>query len=186
MNADGSNQTRLTNNPTNDSPSWSPDGTKLVFTSNHAGNYEIFMMNPDGTDVSRLTNHLAADGAPAWSPFLPLTVAIDIKPGSFPNSINLRAAGVVPVAFLSSSTFDATQVNPTTVTLAGATVKLIGKGNRYACSETDVNGDLLLDLVCHVETAQFLIEPGSSMAVLEAQTFGGLRIRGDDSSRHRR
>jgi len=63
-----------------------------------------------------------------------IRVAIDIKPGSDPNSINLSSAGVVPVAILSSATFDATQVDPASVTLAGARVKLIGKGDRYSCS----------------------------------------------------
>jgi hypothetical protein len=110
-----------------------------------------------------------------------ITVAIDIKPGSFPNSINLSSAGVIPVAILSSTTFDATQVNPASVTLAGATVKLIGKGDKYSCGREDVNGDGLIDLVCHVITGQFLIEPGDSVAVLEAETFSGTAIRGEDS-----
>lgn len=111
------------------------------------------------------------------------TVAIDIKPGSSPNSINLGSAGVIPVAILSSPSFDAQQVNPATITLAGARVKLIGKGDRYSCSANDVNGDGLMDLVCHVVTTQFLIEIGDSIAVLEGETFGGIAIRGQDSIR---
>lgn len=107
-----------------------------------------------------------------------ITVAIDIKPGSYPNSINLASAGVVPVAILSSATFDATQVNPATVTLAGASVGLIGKGDTAACHIEDVNGDSLPDLVCQVVTAQFLIQPGDTVATLEADTFGGQRIQG--------
>ncbi len=51
-------------------------------------------------------------------PTLALTVAIGINPGSFPNNINLSSSGVVPVAILSSTTFDATRVNPESVTLA--------------------------------------------------------------------
>jgi hypothetical protein len=111
----------------------------------------------------------------------PLQVNIDIKPGSSPNSINLGASGVVPVAILTSLTFDATQVNPDTVTLAGAKVKLIGKGDRYSCGPEEVNGDSLIDLVCHVITAEFLIELGDSIAILEAETFDGTQIRGEDS-----
>jgi hypothetical protein len=109
------------------------------------------------------------------------TVAIDIKPGSVPNSINLRSSGVVPVAILSNATFDATQVNPATVSLAGATVKLIGKGDKYSCHVEDVNGDGLLDLVCQVLAAQFHIEPGTSTAVLEAETFSSQKIMGQDT-----
>ena len=72
MNADGSNQTRLTNHPRkhwNDRfPSWSPDGTKIAFWSERDGNSEIYVMNADGTNQMNLTNHVAADVAPAWSP----------------------------------------------------------------------------------------------------------------------
>jgi hypothetical protein len=106
---------------------------------------------------------------------------IDIKPGSYPNSINLESAGAVPVAILSSATFDAQTVNPDTVSLAGARVKLVGKSSRYLCRGEDVNGDGLVDLVCHVETAQFMIEPGESVAILEAETFDGTSVRGKDS-----
>jgi hypothetical protein len=112
-----------------------------------------------------------------------LEVAIDIKPGSDPNSINLSAAGVIPVAILSTAGFDATAVNPETVGLAGASIKMVGKSGKYLCSPEDVTGDGLIDLVCQVNTAQFMIEEGSSIAVLEAKTFGGLPIRGQDAIR---
>jgi hypothetical protein len=110
-----------------------------------------------------------------------LEVQIDIKPGSEPNSINLSSAGVVPVAILSSATFDATTVNPESVSLAGARVRMVGKSAHYLCSAQDSNGDGILDLVCQVLTAQFMIEPGDSVAVLEAETNGGTLIRGQDS-----
>ena len=120
------------------------------------------------------------DGLFVASP-APETVPIDIKPGTFPNPINLRSAGTVPVAILSTPTFDAQQVNPETVTLAGASVKQTGKRDRYSCSVGDVNGDGLPDLLCHVVTAQFALQPGESIAVLEAETFSGQRVRGEDS-----
>jgi hypothetical protein len=47
-------------------------------------------------------------------------VSIDIKPGSYPNSINLCSHGVVPVAILSGDGFDATTIDPTSVMFAGA------------------------------------------------------------------
>ncbi|MCA1607566.1 MAG: DUF5050 domain-containing protein, partial [Acidobacteria bacterium] len=69
MEADGSNQTRLTNNPGYDiSPKWSPDGTRIVFQSGRDGNYQIYVMNADGSNQTRLTNNPGHDTSPEWSP----------------------------------------------------------------------------------------------------------------------
>ncbi len=69
LNADGTNQTRLTNNSANDtSPRWSPDGSKIVFTSDRDGNREIYSMMADGSNPTRLTNNTVPDIDPAWSP----------------------------------------------------------------------------------------------------------------------
>lgn len=110
-----------------------------------------------------------------------ITVPIDIKPGSYPNSINLGSAGVIPVAILSTDTFDATQVNPDSISLAGARVRMVGKSNKSLCHSKDVNGDGQLDLLCQVETAQLMIEPGDSTAVLIGITYDGTKIHGEDS-----
>lgn len=49
-------------------PSWSPDGTKIAFTSNQADSYEIWIMNEDGSDRRRLSRMNGWDGLPKWSP----------------------------------------------------------------------------------------------------------------------
>jgi hypothetical protein len=108
-------------------------------------------------------------------------VAIDIKPGSYPNSINLGSQGVVPVAILSCADFDATQVDPDTVTLAGSSVAIRGKGNKLLAHEEDVNEDGLVDLVLQVETEN--LEPDQlqdGYGYLEGQTYDGLMIEGCD------
>ena len=86
MNTDGSKQTRLTNNSAMCS-SWSPDGGKIAFyslvkdgneeTDNgeeanwwYELNMEIYIMNPDGSELINITNNPAYDGYPSWSPFL--------------------------------------------------------------------------------------------------------------------
>ena len=49
-------------------PAWSPDGTQLAFTSNRDHNNEIYVVNRDGTNLRRLTNHPSIDVTPTWSP----------------------------------------------------------------------------------------------------------------------
>ena len=68
MDANGSNQTRLTNNPADDfSPSISGDGSKIAFTSNRDGNDEIYIMDANGSNQTRLTNNPADDFSPSIS-----------------------------------------------------------------------------------------------------------------------
>jgi Tol biopolymer transport system component len=68
MDADGSNQTRLTNSPWVDNwPSWSPDGSKIAFASDRdGGNWEIYVMDADGSSQTRLTDNSADDVYPDW------------------------------------------------------------------------------------------------------------------------
>jgi hypothetical protein len=109
-------------------------------------------------------------------------VTIDIKPGEFPNSINLGSSGVVPVAILSTPQFDATTVDPTSVELAGAKVRLKGKGSPMA-SLQDVNKDGRMDLVVHVSTEALELTGIDVQAFLEGRTFGGAPVIGTDSIR---
>ncbi|MDP6512914.1 MAG: hypothetical protein QF878_06995 [SAR202 cluster bacterium] len=67
LHADGSGQTNLTNNSAADAdPAWSPDGAKIAFWSGRDGNSEMYVMNTDGSDQTRLTTNDAWE--PAWSP----------------------------------------------------------------------------------------------------------------------
>ena len=77
MDADGGNLRRLTNNPAGDgNPSWSPDGKRIVFTSDRDGHFmdlprpttEIYVMDVDGRNARNLTNHPSSDSSPSWSP----------------------------------------------------------------------------------------------------------------------
>ena len=67
MNADGSGQINLTNEPSSDRlPSCSPDGARIAFTSARDGNSEIYLMNADGSGVTRRTEEPVDDGGPEW------------------------------------------------------------------------------------------------------------------------
>ncbi len=59
----------LTNTPTADNyfPRVSPDGSKVVFSSNRNGLGDIYMINLDGSGERRLTSDAADDGAASWS-----------------------------------------------------------------------------------------------------------------------
>lgn len=59
---------KLTDNDWSDEfPSWSPDGKKIAFTANPNGNYDIFIMNPDGSAITPLTTSPTEDTDPTWS-----------------------------------------------------------------------------------------------------------------------
>lgn len=79
MDADGSNKNRLTNNgATNWAPSWHPDGERIVFSSNmddwredlqtFGHNFEIYLINIDGTGLERITYNKVFDSFPMFSP----------------------------------------------------------------------------------------------------------------------
>lgn len=50
-----------------EAPAWSPDGQWIAFTSNRNGQTEIYLMQPDGAGLRRLTDHPAADWLPRWA-----------------------------------------------------------------------------------------------------------------------
>ena len=74
MDADGKNRRRLSKNPFAEwHPSWSPDGTRIAFTSSSDrptadGYWDIYVMDANGNNPRNLTNHPRADWQPSWSP----------------------------------------------------------------------------------------------------------------------
>ncbi|HET8946009.1 MAG TPA: hypothetical protein VFQ07_03430, partial [Candidatus Polarisedimenticolia bacterium] len=90
--------------------------------------------------------------------------------------------GTLPVAIMSTAEFDATTVDPATVRLAGAPVRLKPSGS-YSCQPQDVDRDGLTDLLCQVEKSSLQLHAGDTIAVLAASTFDGEALQGQDTVR---
>jgi hypothetical protein len=101
-------------------------------------------------------------------------VEIDIKPGTYPNWINLESKGVVPVAVLSTAQYDATCVDPSTVTFAGA--------SPTHWSVVDVwPYDGKMDMVFQFKTQELILDEGSTEATLIGYTVFNVPIEGADT-----
>lgn len=62
-------QRNLSNHEKNDTdPNWSADGQKIVFTSNRSGNYDIWEMNRDGSNLKQLTDSPEREGLAIYGP----------------------------------------------------------------------------------------------------------------------
>jgi len=70
INADGTTLRTVTQGPRDDNPMWSPDGRKIVFQSDRTqrNDWDIYVVNWDGSGLKRLTAGPATDQDPAWSP----------------------------------------------------------------------------------------------------------------------
>ena len=112
-------------------------------------------------------------------PLPPNQVTIDIVHGKDPNIIKLFSR-FVSVAILTTPTFDAATVNPSSVMLAGASVRMRGNGQRES-SLKDVDKDGDEDLVMRVSVEQTTITVGDVEATLTGMTFGGTMIEGSDT-----
>ncbi len=153
-------------------PAYVFDGTEFVATG-----FELIL---EAGDIAILTGQTE--------------VAINIKPGSDPNSINTCSNGTTPVAILGSDQLDVALVDPDSLVLASATVKTVGKSNRTLCSIQDVGGvdagafdslgspDGYDDLVCHFVTFELTeLEDESTEATLTGNLLDGASIAGSDS-----
>lgn len=110
----------------------------------------------------------------------PKLVSIDIKPGSDPNCFNNDGHGVIPVAVLTTDTFDAAQVDPFSLSLDGMEARVKGKsGNAGAMEDVDNDGDD--DLVVQIEDEDGVYETGDTLARLTGSTYGGEDFVGLDT-----
>jgi hypothetical protein len=141
-------------------------------------NGELYVLN-----LSTLTVQVfafpVAETPPPPPPPAAAEVELDIRPGDDENCINLLSKGKVPAAVLSSGDFDASSLDPATVTLASAAV--VSKNmNGWMADVGDVNFDGLPDLVVHFYTQELELTNDDTEAVLHGWTFDGKEIECSD------
>lgn len=109
-----------------------------------------------------------------------ISVMIDVKPGTFPNAVNLKSKGLVPVALLGSDTFDVYNVDPGTVGLHPmGRCEQMAAPVRYAFE--DVNKDGYTDTVFHFKIQETGLQAGDTEACLHGNLTGGQHFCGHDS-----
>ena len=121
-----------------------------------------------------------------FAPTETVLIQIDIKPGSDPNSINLKSKGLVPLGIFTTSIadgdeldFDAGDIDSLSLAFGPG-----GAGIAHAQGHIeDLDGDGDLDTVVHFRTQDTGVECGDTEATLIGQTLSGIRFEGTDSIR---
>lgn len=134
---------------------------------------EIFNRALSQSEIQAIYNAGSAGKCKVVEPEEVIEVDIDIKPGSDPNSINLKSNGVVPVAVLTTGDFDASDVDPTTVEFAGA--------SPVRWTLEDVDGDTDIDMLFHFKTQELDLTTDSTEATLTGKTLDEVDIIGTDT-----
>lgn len=137
------------------------------------GDYEVRLKATDDHGLYDETSHIVQVRES-------LPISIDIKPGSDPNCINSDGHGAIPVALLGSPDFDATQVEPLSVSLDGQGVRVVGKGNTQAHLE-DINFDGFTDMIVQIEDVDGTYEAGDTLAYISGELTNGMPFVGSDT-----
>jgi hypothetical protein len=148
----------------------------------HSTADEAVEINPDQAQALFQASDVDGDGIQDANACGSVPCMIDIVPGLPKNpvllfNVNGVPTAIVPVAVLSTLSFDATTVNPATVTLNGTRVAVLS--GKPLCVALDVSSDHRRDLVCTFVLTG--LAPGDEVGVLEGRTFTGRGIRAQDT-----
>jgi hypothetical protein len=138
----------------------------------------------DGGDYTIIVTAYQSDGLYSikiMQVSLARVYAIDIKPMSWPNPINVKNKGVIPVAILGTDDFDVTQIDPATIRLEGAAPL------RWSLEDADLEGRIDLVLLFknqEVVDAFPAVNDGDTLPLTLTgnlkDEFGGTAIQGTD------
>ena len=144
------------------------------------GTHEIRFVALRAAGLSGVVNYLDNVEISGSATVTSYQISLDIKPGSDTNPINTKSMGLIPVAILSTPDFDA----PSMVDQSTLAFGYKGREQSLAfCNENgeDVNGDGLLDLVCHFDTQLTQFTTRSRFGYLGGYTPNGARLFGIDA-----
>ena len=173
----------------------SQDGKFLYLATDFPAMISVLQVGSDGALTEVAGSPFPTGSSSPFGLFLSLTafppkrcsqptpVDIEIKPpAQAPATINPDSSGKIPVAILSTSTFDAlAQVDPASLTFGHSG----DEASLAMCSPSgqDVNNDGLADLVCQFNTEQTGLVAGDGIAVLKGKTVTGKAIQGSEAIR---
>lgn len=109
-----------------------------------------------------------------------INVGVDVKPGSFPNPINLKSKGVIPVAILTTPQFNTSLIDIQTIAFGpnkNNAVKFAIK--QYNFEDVDYDGDL--DLIMHFDLEKLGIRCSDKVLFVLGKTKNNQSILGSDS-----
>lgn len=107
-------------------------------------------------------------------------VSIDIRPGSYPNPINLKSKGTVPVALLGSADFDVATADTSSVKF-GRMHEFESGASPVSFSLKDVNLDGYMDILFHFKIQKTGLLPTDTEACLHGMLSSGEHFCGHDS-----
>jgi Tol biopolymer transport system component/uncharacterized protein YjdB len=75
----------------------SPDGTRIAFSSNRAGSYDLYVMDADGGNPRRITSDAGTEGEPVWTRDGGRIIYVAAAPGGVPQLVSIRPDGTDPL-----------------------------------------------------------------------------------------
>lgn len=161
-------------NPANGSDVTDANGeATFTYTNSEASTDTITATVPTQANVSV---ELTDTAGKTWNP---ISVGIDIKPGSDPSSYGANSKGNIPVALLGSATFDVSQVDDSTVRFGDAPSPLGDAAEAHGKGHPEnVNGDAFGDKVYHFPFTDTNLDPSDTEGCLGGETTSSLDFLG--------
>ena len=149
--------------------------TELVANSRDAGASSVDLKLPEErggtlvvTDDGGLTDFATVRLLPT-----------DIRPDSTKNVVNLKSKGVLPTALLASLVFDVTTIDIITLRMGIGGASIAHAGGHFE----DVNGDGLIDLLLHFNTAELGADASTTQLCVTGLLTDGQEFQGCDNVR---